>query len=354
MLEDPEALPPDLLARLRGAVSNSVPPPGEAQIQNPWSSGDTENQRMIAMARSLVGQVVAGTPDSPAARGWGAFAEAFLKAHDRDGWYEAESPGYLALSLTGLLQLADHAPQAAVRDLAKRQLDLLLATWAQSQVGGFPAGPKSRTNSAWALTPRSTPWAAWAWLAAGIGNPDEINFMDRPELPVSRYPIPDGVVRLLTERRKQPSYEILERRRIGGGHGPGALPGLRRPCRQAAPGPRRLLGGGAEAPAGERRPAGGTAGGGRRLRGLEEEGGGGAADAGRGRGDPLHGRRRRPSRLPPWPPGQSCRQGAGARGLSAPVGAVPQQPGSGPLVVLVRRDPHALRASGGAPARSVI
>src|SRR3954452_2671199 len=38
--------------------------------------------------------------------------------------------------------------------------------------------------------------------------------MDRPELPVSRYVIPESAVRLLTERRKQPPYEILERRRI--------------------------------------------------------------------------------------------------------------------------------------------
>ena len=169
---------------------------------------------MIAMSRSLVGQVVAGTPDSPAARAWGDFAEAFLKAHDRDGWYEAESPGYLALSVTGLLQLADHAPRARVRELARRQLDVLFAAWAQEQVGGYPAGPKSRTSAVWALSRRSSPWQAWAWLAAGMGDPEEINFMDRPELPVSRYQLPEGVVRLLTGRRKQPPYEIRERRKI--------------------------------------------------------------------------------------------------------------------------------------------
>jgi hypothetical protein len=214
VLQYPEILPPELLARLREAVSDAAPPPREGQIRDPWSFGDTENQRMIAMARSLVAQAVAGTPDSPAAKGWGAFAEAFLKAHDRDGWYEAESPGYLALSINGLLQLADHAPQAAVRDLARRQLDLLFAAWAQEQVGGYPAGPKSRTAAVWALSRRSSPWEAWAWLVAGMGKPDGINFMDRPELPVSRYRLPEGVVRLLAERRRQPPYEIRKRRRI--------------------------------------------------------------------------------------------------------------------------------------------
>jgi hypothetical protein len=214
VLQYPEALPPAQLARLRQAMSNAAPPPNEGQIRDPWSFPDTENQRMISMSRSLVAQAVAGTPGSPAARAWGDFAAAFLAAHDRDGWYEAESPGYLALSITGLLQLADHAPQPAVRELARRQLDVLFAAWAQEQVGGYPAGAKSRTSGTWALSRRSSPWQAWAWLIAGFGDPETINFMDRPELPVSRYQVPEGVARLLAERRRQPPYEIRERRRI--------------------------------------------------------------------------------------------------------------------------------------------
>ncbi len=213
-LQYPDLLPPDLLARLRSKVSNGAPPPGEGQVRDPWSFSDTENQRMIAMARSLVGQVVAGTPDSPVAKGWGAYAEAFLTAHDRDGWYEAESPGYMALSITALLQLADFAPQPAVRELARRNLDVLFTTWAQEQVGGYPAGPKVRTSAVWALSRQSSPWQSWAWLAAGIGDPEEINFADRAELPVSRYKIPEGAVRLLADRRRQPPYEIRAQRKI--------------------------------------------------------------------------------------------------------------------------------------------
>jgi hypothetical protein len=214
VLQYPWELPPALLARLRAAVADSAPPPGEEQIRNPWSFADTENQRMITMARSLVGQVVAGTPDSPTARGWGAFAEAFLQAHDRDGWYEAESPGYVALSITGLLHLAEFAPQPAVRELARRQLDVLFTTWAQEQVGGYPAGPKVRTSGVWSLSRQSSPWQSWAWLAAGIGDPAGINFADRAELPVSRYQMPEGAVRLLADRRRQPPYEIRAQRKI--------------------------------------------------------------------------------------------------------------------------------------------
>ena len=213
-LQYASVLPPELTARLRTEVSAAAPPPAAEAIQNPWAFKETENQRMVTMARSLAAQTVAGTPNSPAAKGWGAYAESFLLAHDRQGWYEAESPGYMVLSVTALLQMADHAPQASVRALAERQLNLIFADWAQEQVGGYPAGPKSRTYSFWALSDRSTPWAAWAWMASGQGNPEGINFMDRPELPVSRYELPASLVQLLGERRRQAPYEVKARRRI--------------------------------------------------------------------------------------------------------------------------------------------
>jgi hypothetical protein len=213
-LQYPGVLPAELLARLKTEVAAAAPPPSPEAVRDPWSFKETENQRMVTMARSLVAQTVAGNLNSPVAKGWGDYAKAFLLAHDREGWYEGESPGYMILSITALLQMADHAPQAEVRSLAARQLELIFADWAQKQVNGFPAGPKSRTYSFWALSDRSTPWAAWAWMAAGIGDPAEINFMDRAELPVSSFEIPESVVKLLTERRKQPSYEIKARRQI--------------------------------------------------------------------------------------------------------------------------------------------
>src|SRR5262249_26057883 len=172
------------------AASESAPPPEEEAAAHPWEFKETENQRAVRMARSLVAQVVAGTPDSPAARAWGDYAAAFLAAHDRDGWYEQESPGYLAFSITALLQLADYAPQAAVRDRATRQLNVLFAAWAQEQVGGFPAGVKSRTYVHWALGERNTPWVAWAWLLGGLGGrggEERIFFLDAPELAVAAY-----------------------------------------------------------------------------------------------------------------------------------------------------------------------
>ncbi|HYO13716.1 MAG TPA: hypothetical protein VE685_11030 [Thermoanaerobaculia bacterium] len=217
VLQFPQTLPADLLARLRAEVSTAAPPPGPPEIQDPWSFQDTENQRMIRMARSVVAHAVAGTAGSPAARAWGEYAAAFLAAHDREGWYEAESPGYMALSINALLHLADHAPQEVVRERAARQLDVLFAAWAQEQVGGYPAGAKSRTSSPWALADGSTPWPAWAWILAGLGDPETINFMERPELAVAAYQVPAPVVRLLAERRRQPPYEIRERRHVGTG-----------------------------------------------------------------------------------------------------------------------------------------
>jgi hypothetical protein len=214
VLSHPAAVPPALLARARAAAAAAAPPPPAAETASPWSFRDTENQRAVRMARSLVAPVVAGTPDSAAAHAWGDYAAAFLAAHDRDGWYEAESPGYMAISITALLHLADLAPAARERGLARRELDLLLAAWAQQQVAGYPAGPRSRTYVQWALGDRTTPWRAWAWLAASLGDPAHLAFADWPELALSGYETPFPVAQLLRDRRAQPSYEIRTRRRI--------------------------------------------------------------------------------------------------------------------------------------------
>jgi hypothetical protein len=214
VLDYPAALSGDLLARVRATAGEPAPPPDEDAALHPWDFKETENQRIVKLARSLVAEVVAGTPESPAARAWGAYAAAFLAAHDRDGWYEQESPGYLALSITALLQLADHAPGADVRDGATRQLNVLFAAWAQEQVGGFPAGAKSRTYVHWALGERNTPWQAWAWLAGGRGRQESIFFLDATDLAVSAYRIPLPIRRLLAERRREAPYEIRARRSI--------------------------------------------------------------------------------------------------------------------------------------------
>ena len=214
LLQYPRALPKEVAERVRREVRAAAPPPGQPAVRAPWDFKETENQRIVQTARSLVAEVVAGTPGSPAARAWGDYAKAFLLAHDRDGWYEAESPGYLAISIEALLHLADHAPQAEVRELAARQLNLLFAEWAQEQVAGFPAGAKSRTYSHWAVSTRSTPWRAWAWLAGALPESADVYLMEWPELATSAYEIPAPVVRLLAERRQQPSYEIRTRRKI--------------------------------------------------------------------------------------------------------------------------------------------
>jgi hypothetical protein len=210
--------------RLRREASTGAPAPSPSEIASPWSFPETENQRAVRMARSLVGQVVAGTPGSETARGWARYAEAFLLAHDRDGWYEAESPGYLPISMNALLLLADHAPDEAlseearaprVRELATRQLHLLFATWAQNQVRGYPAGAKARAYVHWALSDGNVPWRAWAWLIAGMGDPKDITFRDWADLAASpRYRVPRAVARLLAGRRTETPYSVRERRRI--------------------------------------------------------------------------------------------------------------------------------------------
>ena len=215
VLEEGEALPPPLLARLRQAAASSLaPPPDAEEIGHPWRFRETENQRIVACARSLAGAVAAGEPGSPEARAWAAYAVAFLAAHERDGWYESESAGYMAVSIVALLQLHDLAPDLRLREVAGRQLSLLLARWAQNQAGGYPAGPRSRTYVQWALGAGNTAWPAWAWLAGGFGEPERLSLVDAPELALTGFRIPPPIRRLLVERRRQPPYSILERRRI--------------------------------------------------------------------------------------------------------------------------------------------
>ena len=214
VLQFPNILPPELRERVRRAVSGGAPPPGPEQVADPWSFSETENQRVVQAARSLVAEVVAGRNDSASARGWSDYLQAFFAVHEQEGWYEAESPGYLAISMTALLQIVDFAPGEELRAAARRALDQLFLGWAREQAAGFPAGAKSRTYVHWALGATNTPWQAWAWLLAGIGDPRQIRFVDAPQLAVSGYRPPAEAVRALARRRLEPPYEIRSRRTL--------------------------------------------------------------------------------------------------------------------------------------------
>jgi len=212
-------LPAKLRQRLRREVAQPSPPPSAAEIANPWDFAQTENQRAVTLARSLAACAVAPTADAGsdearAAERWADYAVAFLAAHDRQGWYEADSQGYLAISIIALLHLHDFAPDPRVSQLAGRQLNLLLADWAEQQVGGMPAGPRTRTYAHWALGTINTPWRAWAWWVAGRGDPAQLTFGDWPEIAVSRYRVPPVIGELLAQRRRQDSYAVRERRRF--------------------------------------------------------------------------------------------------------------------------------------------
>jgi hypothetical protein len=207
-------LPPELQRRLRREAAAAAPPPPPEQVRDPWAFQRTENQQAVVMARSLAAHALAGTAGSPPARAWADHAAAFLLAHDRDGWYEADSPGYIATSITALLHLLDHAPDARVRDLAGRQLQLRFAAWAENQVGGTPAGPRSRTYTHWAQGNRNTPWPAWLHYATGTGEAADFALGDWPDIAASSYEFPAPVVELLRTARSGEPYEVRTRRRI--------------------------------------------------------------------------------------------------------------------------------------------
>lgn len=223
-LSAPEVVGDELLTRLAGQLHD----PGDAPVGGPWGFGETENQRAVRLATGLgylaLHQQVDGGEPSPRRlrqmREWSDATVDFLAARDRQGWYEQDSPGYLGTSVDALLHLADFAPDPLVRNLASRQLSVLLAGWAQSQVRGFPAGAKTRTYQHWALGPRNTPWQAWYWWLTGdgedAGGRKGLNLLDAPILPASGYRVPEAVVELLAEpaREARGPYELRERRQI--------------------------------------------------------------------------------------------------------------------------------------------
>jgi hypothetical protein len=215
LLQFPGVLPEELAARLRGEMAAPVPPPNEPR--EPWAFQPTENQRLLTTARALGAHAVGGSAGTPGARAWAEHAEALLAARDASGWYEEESAGYLGLSVESLVHLHDFAPAPRVRQLAARQLHLLFARWAERQVGGVPAGARTRTYVQWALGDHNVPWPAWAWYFAGIGDAGEVRVGDWPELPLSAYTLPAPLVRLLAERPSFGTYEVRQRRSIDPG-----------------------------------------------------------------------------------------------------------------------------------------
>lgn len=224
-LSAPEIVGEDLRRRLADQLRD----PGDAPVGGPWGFGETENQRAVRLATglgylALHWQLAGGDESEPSPRRarqirqWSDATVEYLAARDEQGWYEQDSPGYLATSIEALTHLADFAPDPLVRDLSSRQLSVLLAGWAQRQVRGFPAGAKTRTYQHWALSPRNTPWQAWYWWLTGdgadAGGRQGLNFLDAPILPASGYQVPEAVTELLTNPVSDRPYELRERRRI--------------------------------------------------------------------------------------------------------------------------------------------
>lgn len=221
-LSAPEVVGDELAARLAGQLRD----PGDAPQGGPWGFGETENQRAVRLATALgyltLHRQIEGGEPSPRRlrqlREWSDTTVEFLAARDERGWYEQDSPGYLATSVEALTHMADFAPDPLVRNLASRQLSVLLAGWAQRQVRGFPAGAKTRTYQHWALAPRNTPWQAWYWWLTGegedAGGRQGLNFLDAVVLPASGYRVPDAVAAMLADPARDAPHALHERRRI--------------------------------------------------------------------------------------------------------------------------------------------
>ena len=241
----PELLPPALLARLRAAVSNAAPASGggaDAEslvVRRHREPADDRHWPAAWSGRSWRGR---RTPPRRAAGG----------PSPRRSSSRARARRLVRGGEPGVPRAVDHRP-AAARGLraaaggaragaraARRAVRRLGA----GAGGGLSGGRRRvRTSSVWSLSRQSSPWQSWAWLTAGIGDPTEINFMDRVELPVSRYRMPEEAVRLLD---RPPPAAPLRDPRAAEDHALQAAPLQRRALRLRHAGlhPGRLADGG--------------------------------------------------------------------------------------------------------------
>jgi hypothetical protein len=88
---------------------------------------------------------------------------------EANGFVEWHSPAYYPIDCIGLLALHQLAPDAAIRDAARRALDRLFLLIALSTLNGVPSSTQGRTYDRDLKLPALTETAALTWIEWGAG-----------------------------------------------------------------------------------------------------------------------------------------------------------------------------------------
>lgn len=166
------------------AKENSRLKDSETQKSQTWDVWESENHHVQRFSTAWqISKLLAADPryrdrayddGAPAARhcaAWTEFAKRYLLERARKSLFvEVANGGYGFMTLKGIYNIYDFAPDAELRRRAGLLLDLYWATWAEEELGGVRGGGKTRIYPGPAsLSGTSEELGHLAWLYFGQG-----------------------------------------------------------------------------------------------------------------------------------------------------------------------------------------
>lgn len=130
-----------------------------------WPFIHTENHDLMCLTIGLFDEWLAGRDDREHTH---QLLQSLAWRFER-GWVEWHSPCYQVHYLNPLLLLAQYAPSAALRECARRLIDLQLAERALLSVNGYLGGPFLRGYDRHFSDDRYDGYLPVMWLAFGLG-----------------------------------------------------------------------------------------------------------------------------------------------------------------------------------------
>ena len=160
------------------------------------------------------------------AEAWTRYFGSYLRERGRKGLFvEIASPTYAKYTLTSVYNLHDFAPDPAVRDTARKVLDLYWADWAEDQIDGVRGGGKSRVYQGnYARRGRQEGLYAYQHLYFGFGQPS--CHMASIAALTSTYRVPDVVLDIALDRVGRSTYTTVSRRPGDPGEGEAVAKGV--------------------------------------------------------------------------------------------------------------------------------
>jgi hypothetical protein len=144
-------------------------------------------------------------------RAWTDYAREWVRERAKKSLFvETANAGYNIHSLKGVYNFYDFSPDAELKALSGRLLDLYWATWAEEQIDGVRGGGKARVYPGKGSLLGNDPMRRLAWYHLGIGEPRPPKGNDFTVL-TSSHRLPPVVLDIALDRVGRGVYEIRQR-----------------------------------------------------------------------------------------------------------------------------------------------